>query len=159
MRNRNAFTRDDGTPLNYTLVNLNDWCKNTIEVASQLRISTDYSHRRFDVVLLINGVPAVHIELKTLDINPRRAIEQIVEYKNDAGNGYTRTLLCFVQLFSSSATATPPITSPTTTPGISPSTPKSASCPSTSTPRPTTARSPAWMPLPTPFWPSARSAT
>src|SRR3954468_11646637 len=28
LRNRNAFTRDDGTPLNYTLVNIADWCKN-----------------------------------------------------------------------------------------------------------------------------------
>jgi type I restriction enzyme R subunit len=37
--------------------------------------------------------------LKTLGINPRRAMEQIVEYKNDPGNGYTRTLLCFMQLF------------------------------------------------------------
>ncbi len=99
LRNRNAFTRDDGTPLNYTLVNLNDWCKNTFEVASQLRINTDYSHHRYDVLLLINGAPVVQIELKTLGINPRRAIEQIVEYKNDAGNGYARTLLCFIQLF------------------------------------------------------------
>lgn len=99
LRHRNAFTRDDGTPLNYTLVNLSDWCKNTFEVASQLRINTDYSHHRFDVVLLINGVPVVQIELKTLGINPRRALEQIVEYKNDAGNGYARTLLCFIQLF------------------------------------------------------------
>ena len=39
------------------------------------------------------------IELKTLGINPRRAMEQIVEYKNDPGNGYTKTLLCFIQLF------------------------------------------------------------
>ncbi len=99
LRHRNAFTRDDGTPLNYTLVNINDWCKNTFEVVSQLRINTDYSHHRYDVLLLINGVPAVQIELKTLGITPRRAIEQIVEYKNDAGNGYTRTLLCFIQLF------------------------------------------------------------
>ncbi|QIK81007.1 type I restriction endonuclease subunit R [Lysobacter sp. HDW10] len=99
LRNRNALTRDDGTPLNYTLVNINDWCKNDFEVASQLRINTDYSHHRYDVILLINGVPAVQIELKTLGITPRRAIEQIVEYKNDAGNGYTRTLLCFIQLF------------------------------------------------------------
>ena len=38
-------------------------------------------------------------ELKTLGVNPRRAMEQIVEYKNDPGNGYTRTLLCFLQLF------------------------------------------------------------
>jgi type I restriction enzyme R subunit len=99
LRHRNAFTRDDGTPLNYTLVNINDWCKNTFEVASQLRINTDYSHHRYDVILLINGVPVVQIELKTLGINPRRALEQIVEYKNDPGNGYTRTLLCFIQLF------------------------------------------------------------
>ncbi|ODV25798.1 MAG: DEAD/DEAH box helicase [Rhodanobacter sp. SCN 68-63] len=99
LRRRNAFTRDDGTPLNYTLVNTNDWCKNDFEVASQFRINTDYSYHRYDVLLLINGVPAVQIELKTLGINPRRAIEQIVEYKNDAGNGYTRTLLCFIQLF------------------------------------------------------------
>lgn len=99
LRNRNAFTRDDGTPLNYTLVNINDWCKNTFEVASQFRINTDYSYHQYDVLLLINGVPAVQIELKTLGINPRRAIQQIVEYKNDPGNGYTRTLLCFIQLF------------------------------------------------------------
>jgi type I restriction enzyme R subunit len=99
LRNRNAFMRDDGTPLNYTLVNINDWCKNTFEVAHQFRVNTDYSYHQYDVLLLINGVPAVQIELKTLGINPRRAIEQIVEYKNDPGNGYTRTLLCFIQIF------------------------------------------------------------
>jgi len=99
LRMRNSFIREDGTPLNYTLVNIDDWCKNSFEVINQLRISTDYSHHRFDVILLINGVPAVQIELKTLGINPRRAIEQIVEYKNDPGNGFTRTLLCFMQVF------------------------------------------------------------
>lgn len=99
LRERNSFTRDDGTPLNYTLVNIKDWCKNTFEVVSQLRINTDYSHHRYDVMLLINGVPVVQIELKTLGISPRRAMQQIVDYKHDPGNGYTRTLLCFVQLF------------------------------------------------------------
>jgi type I restriction enzyme R subunit len=99
LRGINSFTRDDGTPLNYTLVNIKDWCKNSFEIISQLRINTDYSHHRYDVILLINGVPAAQIELKTLGINPRRAMEQIVEYKHDPGNGYTRTLLCFVQLF------------------------------------------------------------
>ncbi len=99
LRMRNSFIRADGTPLNYTLVSIDDWCKNSFEVVNQLRISTDYSHHRFDVILLINGVPVVQIELKTLGINPRRAIEQIVEYKNDPGNGFTRTLLCFMQVF------------------------------------------------------------
>ena len=41
LRERNAFTRDDGTPLNYTLVNIIDWCKNHFEVINQLRINTD----------------------------------------------------------------------------------------------------------------------
>jgi type I restriction enzyme R subunit len=99
LRQFNAFTRDDGTPLNYTLVNIKDWCKNTFEVINQLRINTDNSHHRYDVLILINGVPCVQIELKTLGIQPRRAMEQIVEYKNDTGNGYTKTLLCFLQLF------------------------------------------------------------
>jgi len=99
LRERNSFTRDDGTPLNYTLVNIKDWCKNTFEVVNQLRINTDNSHHRYDVLLLINGVPCVQIELKTLTVSPRRAMEQIVDYKNDPGNGYTKTLLCFLQLF------------------------------------------------------------
>lgn len=79
LRERNAFTREDGTPLNYTLVNIKDWCKNTFEVVNQLRINTDNSHHRFDVLILINGVPCVQVELKTLGVNPRRAMEQIVE--------------------------------------------------------------------------------
>lgn len=99
LRERNSFERDDGTPLYYTLVNIKDWCKNNFEVVNQLRISTDYSHHRYDVILLINGVPVVQIELKTLAISPRRAMQQIVDYKNDPGNGYTKTLLCFLQLF------------------------------------------------------------
>ena len=99
LRAINAFTRDDGTPLNFTLVNLKDWCKNHFEIVSQLRINTNNSHHRYDVLVLINGVPCVQVELKTLGINPRRAMEQIVDYKNDPGNGYTKTLLCFLQLF------------------------------------------------------------
>jgi type I restriction enzyme R subunit len=99
LRQINAFTRDDGTPLNYTLVNIKDWCKNTFEVIRQLRINTDNSHHRYDVIILINGIPCVQIELKTLTVNPRRAMEQIVDYKNDPGNGYSKTLLCFLQLF------------------------------------------------------------
>jgi type I restriction enzyme R subunit len=99
LREINSFDRDDGTPLNYNLVNTKDWCKNTFEVINQLRINTDNSHHRYDVILLINGIPTVQIELKALSITPRRAMQQIVDYKNDLGNGYTKTLMCFIQLF------------------------------------------------------------
>ena len=99
LREKNTFIREDGTPLHYTLVNIKDWCKNSYEVINQLRINTDNSFHRYDVILLINGVPVVQVELKTLEISPRRAMQQIVDYKNDAGNGYTKTLLSFIQLF------------------------------------------------------------
>lgn len=99
LRETNTFKRDDDTPLQYTLVNIKDWCKNEFEVIHQLRINTEHSFHRYDVILLINGVPVVQVELKTLQITPKRAMEQIVEYKNDPGNGYTKTLLCFMQLF------------------------------------------------------------
>jgi len=99
LREINTFTREDGTPLHYTLVNIKDWCKNEFEVINQLRINTQNSHHRYDVILLINGIPVVQIELKSLEVSPRRAMQQIVDYKSDQGNGYTNSLLCFMQLF------------------------------------------------------------
>ncbi len=99
LRETNTFKRDDDTPLQYTLVNTVDWCKNEYEVINQLRINTENSHHRYDVIILINGIPVVQIELKSLQITPKRAMEQIVEYKNDPGNGFTNSLLCFMQFF------------------------------------------------------------
>lgn len=99
LRERNTFIRQDGTPLQYTLVNIKDWCRNEYEVIHQLRMNTRNSFQRYDVIILINGLPIVQVELKTLDVSPRRAMQQIVDYKNDAGNGYTNSLLCFMQLF------------------------------------------------------------
>ena len=99
LREINTFIREDGTPMQYTLVNIKDWCKNEYEVVNQLRINTKNSFQRYDVILLINGLPVVQVELKTLDVSPRRAMQQIIDYKNDSGNGYSNTLLCFMQLF------------------------------------------------------------
>ena len=99
LRGINTFMREDGTPLQYMLVNIKDWCKNDYEVINQLRINTNNSYHRYDVILLINGIPVVQVELKASDVSPRRAMQQIVDYKSDTGNGYTNTLLCFMQLF------------------------------------------------------------
>jgi type I restriction enzyme, R subunit len=99
LRERQYFQREDMTPLHYTLVNIKDWCKNDYEVIHQLRINTENSNHRYDVILLINGLPVVQIELKNIEISPRKAMQQIVDYKNDLGNGYSNTLMCFMQLF------------------------------------------------------------
>ncbi len=99
LREKGYFRREDGTPLHYTLVNIKEWCKNEFEVINQLQINTDNSHHRYDVILLINGIPVAQIELKSHQIVTRRAMEQIVNYKNDSGNGYGNTIMCFMQLF------------------------------------------------------------
>ena len=99
LRERQYFQREDGTPFHYTLVNNKDWCKNDFEVINQLRINTENSHQRYDVIILINGLPVVQIELKKGDISHRKAMQQIVDYKNEPGNGYANSLLCFMQMF------------------------------------------------------------
>ncbi len=85
LREINTFIREDSTPLHYSLVNIKDWCKNEFEIINQLRVNTENSYHRFDVILLVNGLPLVQIELKTLEISPRKAIQQIVDYKSDPG--------------------------------------------------------------------------
>lgn len=99
LRERQTFVRDDETTFDYSLVNLRDWCKNEYEVVNQLSINTANSHQRYDIILLINGLPLVQIELKRHSVSPLKAVEQIVRYKQDRGNGYTNTLMCFMQLF------------------------------------------------------------
>lgn len=99
LREKQTFVRNDGTTFDYSLVNLRDWCKNDYEVVSQLSINTANSRQRYDVVILVNGLPLAQIELKRHSVSPLKAVEQIVRYKQDRGNGYTNTLMCFMQLF------------------------------------------------------------
>lgn len=99
LREKQTFTRNDGTTFDYSLVNLRDWCKNEYEVVNQLTINTANSRQRYDVIILVNGLPLVQIELKRHSVSPMKAVEQIVRYKQDRGNGYANTLMCFMQLF------------------------------------------------------------
>ena len=50
LREKQSFEREDGTPLYYTLVNIKDWCKNSFEVINQLKINTQNSFHRYDVI-------------------------------------------------------------------------------------------------------------
>ena len=99
LREKQTFVRSDGTTFDYSLVNLRDWCKNEYEVVNQLSINTSNSRQRYDVIILVNGLPLVQIELKRHGVSTYKAVEQIVRYKQDRGNGYTNTLMCFMQLF------------------------------------------------------------
>lgn len=99
LRTRQELERDEGEPIRFNLINTENWCSNIFEVARQVRMNTDNSNHRYDLVLLINGIPVAQIELKNYKTDAKKAMEQIVAYKNDKGNGYTNSLMCFIQLF------------------------------------------------------------
>ena len=85
----------DGRPLYLKLVDLDDVEKNYFEVAHQITTQGSYTGR-FDVTLLINGLPFVQIELKKPGVEINQAFNQVQRYKRD---GNYKGLFNFIQLF------------------------------------------------------------
>ena len=85
----------DGYPVYLKLVDLDDIEKNTFEVAHQISVSGKYIGR-FDVTLLINGLPFVQIELKKPGVEINEAFNQVLRYKRD---GNYKGLFNFIQVF------------------------------------------------------------
>ena len=85
----------EGRPLYLKLVDLDDVEKNCFEVAHQITTQGSYTGR-FDVTLLINGLPFVQIELKKPGVEINQAFNQVQRYKRD---GNYKGLFNFIQLF------------------------------------------------------------
>ncbi len=85
----------DGYPLYLKLVDLEDIEKNKFEVAHQITVTGKYTGR-FDVTLLINGLPFVQIELKKPGVEINQAFNQVMRYKRD---GNYKGLFNFIQIF------------------------------------------------------------
>ncbi|OCN06310.1 restriction endonuclease subunit R [Erysipelotrichaceae bacterium MTC7] len=96
LRNLQNITRDDGTVLYLELFNKRDWCKNIFQVANQITIQGKYENR-YDVTILINGLPLVQIELKRRGGNTDEAFHQITRYQLHSYK-YTK-LFRFIQIF------------------------------------------------------------
>jgi type I restriction enzyme R subunit len=94
--------RDDGSTKNITLLDKQNIHNNRLQVINQYEIgrgegAAKYANR-YDVTVLVNGLPMVHIELKRRGVNIREAFNQIDRYQRDsfwAGSG----LFEYVQLF------------------------------------------------------------
>ncbi|MCK7461024.1 MAG: hypothetical protein MZU84_02625 [Sphingobacterium sp.] len=97
------------------------------------------------MILLINGLPLVQIELKTLGINPRRAMEQIVDYQQRPRQRLRQHAALFHAALHRQQPRQHLLLRQQQQPATSPSMPTSVSCPSTSAADvKTTARSPIW---------------
>lgn len=85
----------DGYPVYLKLVDLDDIEKNYFEVAHQISVAGKYIGR-FDVTLLINGLPFVQIELKKPGVEINQAFNQVLRYKRD---GNYKGIFNFIQIF------------------------------------------------------------
>lgn len=91
-----TLSRDNGTTVHYSLFNEKEWCKNNFQVAQQVETTGDTWQYRYDVTLLVNGLPLVQVELKRRGVPTNKAFNQIARYQQD--NGY-KGLFNFVQFF------------------------------------------------------------
>lgn len=89
---------DDGTKKNIRLIDKKNVFRNSTQVINQYVPEGGSRDNRYDVTILVNGLPLVHIELKRRGINIREAFNQINRYGREsfwAGNG----LFEYVQIF------------------------------------------------------------
>ncbi len=96
-----VLKRDDGLSKNITLIDKKNIHNNFLQVINQYEINQSEGARhdnRYDVTILVNGLPLVHIELKRRGVKLREAFNQINRYERDsfwAGSG----LFNYVQIF------------------------------------------------------------
>ena len=94
LRQKQDIQRDDGSVVYLELFNTKDWCRNNFQVTHQTTVEGKYTNR-YDVTILINGLPLVQIELKRRGIDMKEAFNQIQRYKRHSYSG----LYKFIQLF------------------------------------------------------------
>lgn len=97
LRDRYALARDDGTTSWIEFLNTQDWCRNEYQVTHQIAQEGSYKNR-YDVTLLVNGLPLVQIELKRRGLEMKEAFNQINRYQRHSF-WTARGLFNYVQIF------------------------------------------------------------
>lgn len=97
LRDYFQFKREDGTPLHIRFFNSEDPSENLYQVSNQISQEGHYKNR-YDVTLLVNGLPLVQIELKRLGVELKEAFNQINRYQQQSFWS-TYSLFQYVQLF------------------------------------------------------------
>ena len=95
---KQEITLDSGEKKNIYLIDKNNIHNNSLQVLNQYVNNDGNFDNRYDVTILVNGLPLVHIELKKRGVDLREAFNQIERYQRDsfwAGSG----LYNFVQIF------------------------------------------------------------
>lgn len=97
LRSRIPYVNELGENKTIQLIDSKNWCKNEFQVANQISMKGNYDNR-YDVTILINGLPLVQVELKRRGLELKEAFNQINRYqKHSYGAGFG--LFQFIQLF------------------------------------------------------------
>ena len=97
LRDRVDFQKDDGTTGYIELIDQIQWCKNEYQVTNQVTMTGKHTNR-YDVTLLINGLPLVQIELKRRGLEMKEAFNQTNRYhRHSFSAGYQ--LFGYIQIF------------------------------------------------------------
>ena len=88
------FVFDDGRLRNIKIIDKKNIHNNHLQVVNQVTVAKN----RYDVSILVNGLPLVHIELKKRGVNIREAFNQIQRYEDESFN-LDNSLYKFVQIF------------------------------------------------------------
>lgn len=95
LRDKQIIEREDGSELYIELFNTREWCKNLFQVTTQTTVTGTYTNR-YDVTILINGLPVVQVELKRRGLDFKEAFNQIQRYRKHSYKGLYRFLQIFV---------------------------------------------------------------
>ena len=93
LRDKFVLEREDGTKVYLSFFDA-DHTKNIFQATNQTTVVGKYVNR-YDVTILVNGLPLIQVELKRRGIDIREAVNQVMRYKKHSYNG----LYHFIQLF------------------------------------------------------------
>ena len=97
LREKQHIVRDNGDNLYFEFLNTEHWCQNQYQVTNQVTIEGSYKNR-YDVTLLVNGLPLVQVELKRRGLEMKEAFNQINRYQRHSF-GAKSALFQYVQIF------------------------------------------------------------
>jgi type I restriction enzyme, R subunit len=97
LRDKAKYNKDNGEVGYLEFINQDHWCQNQFQVTQQISIEGTYKNR-YDVTILINGLPLVQIELKRRGLELKEAFNQTNRYHRHS-YGASNGLFLYVQLF------------------------------------------------------------
>lgn len=98
LRKRVDVEATDGTVFYLELFDSRNWCQNTFQVSRQITNRSAKNHSRYDVSVLINGLPLAQLELKARGVEIRQAFDQVVRYRKESYSTNSG-LFDYIQLF------------------------------------------------------------